>query len=203
MSKAVFSIRNISIIISAILLVCYMVFQLNAPKSGPAPGGVNVANFAGPYELVNHLGNTVTEQDLINDYKLIYFGFTYCPAICPTELAKITSVLKALGPDGDAIKPVFISVDPERDTVPVIKDYISLFHPRFAGYTGAVEQVNGIKAAYKVYSAKVDDPDMSEYTVDHSSYIYFMGPDDQLLGLYKIEDSVDKMVSDIQKWLNT
>ena len=162
---------------------------------------VAAGNFGGAYTLTNHMGESVTDQTYSGQYQLIYFGFTYCPAICPTELSKMTTVLNELGAEADQIQPLFISVDPERDTVDVMKNYVSLFHPRFIGLTGTVEQIEAIKKAYKVYSAKVDDPQMTEYTVDHSSYIYFMDPEGQLLGLYKITDTAEKGTENIRAWL--
>lgn len=200
------SIKTVSIATSAILLIGFAALVLmtspnKQQESAQELTPVSAGNFGGPFTLTNHLGETVTEKNLNGQYQLIYFGFTFCPAICPTELSKMTDVLNQLGEEGEKIQPVFISVDPERDTVPVMKDYIALFHPRFVGYTGTPEQIEDIKKKYKVYSAKVDDPSLTEYTVDHSSYIYFIDPDGQLLALYKIHDDADKITANIRKWL--
>ncbi|MEM6780360.1 MAG: SCO family protein [Pseudomonadota bacterium] len=197
-------IKYVSLGISAFLIVGFvslLVFA-NAQKGDRPLLPVSTDEFGGPYTLTNHLGETITEKDLKGQYQLLYFGFTYCPAICPTELSKMTEVLNILGEDGKKIQPVFITVDPERDTVEVMKSYIELFHERFIGYTGTVEQIEDIKKKYKVYATKVDDPTMTEYTVDHSSYIYFLDPDGQLLSLYKMGDSVDDMTQNIRRWLD-
>jgi len=173
-------------------------FQIkNENKSGRVidTPSVTAKNFGGTYTLTNHLGETVTDKDFRDNYKLVYFGFTYCPAICPTELQKIAQVLKTLDPAiADQIKPIFISVDPERDTVEVMKEYVELFHPRLIGLTGTPEQVKVAKDAYKIYAAKVEDDTMQEYTVDHSSFIYFMGPEDTLYRIFKIDDAPEVMV---------
>lgn len=166
------------------------------------PGGVAGAKIGGAFTLTDHNGNAVTEKLFEGKYKLIYFGFTFCPAICPTELQKITKTLKTLGPEGENILPVFITVDPERDTVEVMKNYVSLFHPRLIGLTGTPEQIEQAKKAYKIYAAKAQDPDNNDYTMDHSSFIYFIEPEGDLLGIYRTEDTADMMAADIQKYLS-
>lgn len=163
---------------------------------------VAVENFGGPFTLKNHLGETVTHKDFEDQYRLIYFGFTYCPAICPTELQKISSALNQLGDKADQIQPIFISVDPERDTPEVMKNYIELFHPRLIGLTGTVKQVEQAKKSYKIYAAKVQDETMTEYTVDHSSLIYFMNPDNAMVRAFKIDDSAEDMARVIGKYIS-
>ena len=155
----------------------------------------------GPFELIDHNKNTVTEKDFADTHKLMYFGFTYCPAICPTELQKMSKVLEIIGQDSEKIQPLFVSVDPERDTPEVMKDYVSLFHPDFIGLTGTQEQIDAIKETYRVYSRKVQTDEFNDYTVDHSSYIYFMSPDDKLLGIYRIKDSAEAVAKDILRLL--
>lgn len=158
----------------------------------------------GAYELVDHTGVTRTDQDFIGRYKLIYFGFTYCPAICPTELQKITAVLAQLPQEiAVQIQPLFITVDPQRDTVAAMADYVSLFHEKLIGLTGTQAQIDVAKKAYRVYARPVQEEGMNDYTVDHSSYIYFMSPDDQLLGMYRIQDDVAYIVTDIRDRLGS
>jgi cytochrome oxidase Cu insertion factor (SCO1/SenC/PrrC family) len=158
--------------------------------------------FGGPFTLTDHTGRKVTEKDFTGKYRLIYFGFTYCPAICPTELAKITSALKSLGDNGKDIQPIFITVDPERDTVEAMGKYISLFHPSLVGLTGTPEETKAVAKTYKIYYSKVQDDSMSDYTMDHSSFIYFMAPDDRLLRIFRMEDSADVMADIIGKWMS-
>jgi len=174
----------------------------NAPfntsrDAGPAPEmpGVKVG---GDFTLTDHHGEPASVSEW-NQHKLIYFGFTYCPAICPTELQKISAVLNRLQ-DAQAvnIQPLFITVDPERDTVAVMKDYISLFHPAFVGMTGSPAEIDSVKKQYKVFSTKVDDPQMSEYTIDHSSYIYLMSPENTLISMYRMEDDVEYILGDMR-----
>lgn len=176
-------------------LILLTSFLLNKPSGDTAEDrfSILVPNFGGEFSLTDHTGKAVTSKDFDGKWRLIYFGFTYCPAICPTELQKISAVLNDLGSKGEKITPIFISVDPERDTVDVMKNYVSLFHPRLIGLTGTVEEVDVAKKAYKIYSAKVQDETMSDYTVDHSSFIYFMDPNNNLLRIFKIDDTAETM----------
>lgn len=161
----------------------------------------------GPFSLSNHKGEAVTEKNFEGQYKLIYFGFTYCPAICPTELQKVSRVMKALEKDqpelATKLQPLFITVDPQRDTVKVMKDYISLFHPKIIGLTGTQPQINFVTKAYRIFARKVEDPDSDnpaeDYTMDHSSYLYLMGPDNKILGLYRMDDDADYIYDDLVK----
>ncbi len=170
---------------------------------------LNVAGVGGPFTLTDQTGQVVTDKDLDGKYSLIYFGFTFCPAICPTELQKMTMALNELGPDADKIQPIFITVDPERDTQKVMASYVTLFHPRLMGLTGSEDQIAQVKKSYKVYAAKVPPTEgnaADEYLVDHTSFIYFMGPDKNgkhaLLALFRTEDSAQVMIEAIKPLLN-
>jgi len=157
---------------------------LSSEKKSAEPAILNVAGVGGPWTLKDQDGKARTEQDFKDKYKLIYFGFTYCPAICPTELQKTAQAYNDLPSRiQQHIQMLFVTVDPERDTQDVMKKYVALFHPDLVGLTGTVEQVETIKNEYKVYAAKVPQDDT--YTMDHSSYIYFMTPDDTLIALFK------------------
>ena len=159
------------------------------------------SNFGGEYNLTTHLGTRVSDKDYKDQYRLIYFGFTYCPAICPTELQRITRVLNDL-PDNISkqIQPLFVTVDPQRDDVGTMKSYVSAFHPRLTGLTGTTEEIKTIIDGYKIYAAKVKDETMTEYTMDHTSYIYFMGPDDTLIHIFKMDDSVEAIQNKVKSY---
>lgn len=153
-------------------------------------------NIGGPFTLVNQDGKTVTEKDYANKYLLIYFGFASCPAICPTELQKMTEAYQALPkPWQDRIQPVFITIDPERDTPAILKNYVELFMPQMVGLTGTTDQIDAVKKAYKVYGAKV--PEGDSYTMDHSSFIYFMGLGGKPLAMFKTSDTAQMMANTI------
>lgn len=169
------------------------------PSASAKPPLMNAASIGGPFTLTDQDGKTRTEKDYAGTYKLIYFGFTYCPAICPTELQKTAEALRDL-PDAlrAKIQPIFITVDPERDTVAVMKNYVPLFSKNLIGLTGSVEQIDAVKKTYKVYAAKVPQDDT--YTMDHSSYIYFMTPDDKPVYLFRATDTAETMVETLKTY---
>ena len=132
----------------------------------------------GPFTLTDHEGNTVTEADFLGRHTLVYFGYTFCPDVCPMELQSITEALERLGPKADDVVPLFITVDPERDTVTVMADYAQNFHPNLRALTGTPEEIRATTRAYRVYFKKADGPEEGDdYLMDHTSLIYFMGPD--------------------------
>ncbi len=165
------------------------------PAAGAALAG---AAIGGSFTLIDHNGNSVTEEDYSASYKLVYFGFTFCPEICPTELQKMASVLNTLGQYAEGIQPLFVSTDPERDTPDVMKSYVEMFHPRLVGLTGSLEQIKAVQDSYKVYAAKVEDPALSDYTMNHSSYMFLMTPDDKPLALFSVEDTPADVAQQIE-----
>ena len=188
-------IRSLVIIVSAFSLSALIAWgQIQTYKStapvktlkNPEMQASNVAGMqvGGPFTLTDHRGQKFTEQDLRGRYALIYFGFTFCPAICPTELQKMTVALNQVGPLADKIQPVFITIDPERDTQAVMASYVAQFYPALTGLTGTPEDIANVLKAYKIYARKVHDPAMNDYTMDHSSYIYFLDPEGGLIGIY-------------------
>lgn len=163
----------------------------------------------GDFALINHHGEAVTQDAYAGRYKLVYFGFTYCPAICPTELQKISKVIGNLDEERAAqIQPLFITIDPERDTVETMQAYVDLFDPRLEGLTGTPEQIEPVLKNYRVFATKVPTEDPSslngfdetsgdDYTMDHSSFIYLMSPENDLISMYRIQDDADYIIKDI------
>jgi protein SCO1/2 len=154
----------------------------------PSAGGVQMPqglSLGGPFALTDQSGRAVTEADFAGRFLLVYFGFTYCPDVCPTELGTIAASMDALGDQAERVTPVFVTVDPERDTPEVMADYVSRFHPRMMGLTGTPEQVAAAARAYRVFYAKVDRPEMTQYLMDHSSFIYLVGPDGRVRSLFR------------------
>lgn len=185
------------------ILLAGLLFSIGARQNrGDELIAVTSDSFGGPFTLVDQNGKTVTDKDYAGRYRLIYFGFTYCPAICPTELQKITAALTLLGDKGKKIQPLFITVDPERDTPEKMKGYVTLFHPSLIGLSGTRAQIDQVLKSYKIYAAKAQDPGMTEYTMDHSSLIYFMAPDGRLLRIFKIDDTAQAMADTIAQWLD-
>lgn len=143
--------------------------------------------FGGPFELVDHDGRLRTQEDFYGRHALIYFGYTYCPDICPTGLQEIIAALDALGARGADVQPLFVSIDPGRDTPQIMADYVMQFSDRLIGLTGTEAQVRAIARAYKLHRVQVV-PEWSQsdddYLVDHSSLTYLLGPDGKVLTLF-------------------
>ena len=174
--------------------------MLRDGKATATPAILNVAGVGGPFTLTDQDGKKRTEKNFDGKYKLIYFGFASCPAICPTELQKIAAAYNGLSDaQKSKIQMIFITVDPERDTAKVLKKYVPLFDPTLIGLTGTPDQIEKVKAEFKVYAAKVGDGD--DYTMDHSSFIYFMTPNDQLIALFKTQQTSDEIEDFIRKYL--
>ena len=153
----------------------------------------------GPFELVDQNGRARTERDFRGKLMLVYFGFTYCPDVCPTDLQAIGLALDKLGADADSVQPLFVTVDPERDTTKHLAEYVPLFHPRLIGLTGSPEAIRKAADAYKVYYAKVPlGKDAGDYTVDHTAFIYLMDRHGNYLGFFPPGTSADRMVEIIR-----
>jgi cytochrome oxidase Cu insertion factor (SCO1/SenC/PrrC family) len=138
----------------------------------------------GPFALIDHTGTARTEQDFRGKLLLVYFGFTYCPDVCPADLQNIGLALDQLGAAGDRVQPLFVTLDPERDTPAHLADYVPAFHPRLIGLTGDDAAIRAAADAYKVYYANVTNEGSNDYTVDHTAFIYLMGPDGKYLGFF-------------------
>lgn len=156
----------------------------------------------GPFELTDQTGRARTERDFRGELMLVYFGFTYCPDVCPADLQAIGLALDRLGADAASVQPLFITVDPERDTSKHLAQYVPLFHPRLIGLTGSLEAIRRAADAYKVYFVKVAlGGDASNYTVDHTAFIYLMDRDGNYLGFFPPGTSADRMVEIIRPHL--
>lgn len=146
------------------------------------PKNARPAAIGGPFALVDDRGAPVTEASLLGKPSVIYFGYTFCPEVCPTTLSDLTRWMAELGPDADRLNYVFITVDPQRDNVKLMRDYVSSFDSRLRGFTGTPEQVAAAAKAFRVYYRKIPTSD-GGYEMDHSAYIYLMGPDGKFVTL--------------------
>lgn len=149
---------------------------LNLPARDPTQqASQGRAAIGGPFSLIDTTGTRRTEKDYLGKPMLVFFGFTNCPDICPSALQTITVALDTLGDKADRLTPVFITLDPERDTPEVLAAYVKSFHSRIQGLTGSPEEVQAAIKAYRVYAKKVaDESDPSRYSVDHSGFFYLM-----------------------------
>lgn len=182
--------QTLIILLIALLVLCVGLFVAVWNTTPSQQTAIQVPNdMGGSFTLTKHTGGRESTAMYKDKYKLLYFGFTHCPAICPTELQKIARVMDALGPQASQIQPIFVSVDPERDTPQILKDYVDLFGMDLVGYTGSAEEIEALKKRYRIYAAKTQEEGMSEYTVDHSSFIYMLDKEDRVIDLYKTDDT--------------
>ncbi|KAK9289855.1 hypothetical protein L1049_008015 [Liquidambar formosana] len=167
-----------------------------AVKQGPSVGK---AAIGGPFNLTNQDGKHVTDRDFLGKWTLIYFGFTHCPDICPDELQKLAAAIdKIKEKTGIEVVPVFISVDPERDTVEQVGEYVKEFHPKLIGLTGDSDEIRKVARAYRVYYMKTGEED-SDYLVDHSIIMYLMGPDMEFVKFFGKNYDVDALTDGVIK----
>ena len=149
----------------------------------------------GPFRLTDHTGKVRKDTDFRGKLMLVYFGFTFCPDICPTDLQQISLAMQKLGTASAGVSPLFITLDPERDTQKLLAGYVPAFHPRLTGLTGTASAIRQAANAYKVYYVKVPNSAASRYTIDHSSFIYLMGRDGEYLGYFPPSTSAERMLA--------
>ena len=156
----------------------------------------------GAFTLTDHKGERVDDPDFRGRLMLIYFGYTYCPDVCPLGLAKIAAAYDRLSPaEQEQLVPVFITVDPERDTVEAVADYVDLFHPALVGLTGSVEEVAAAAGAYRVYYRKAESENMTDYLVDHSSFTYLMDGDNRYLTHFGHDATAESIAEGLRQHL--
>jgi protein SCO1 len=168
---------------------------LSAPKDAFADcrgGQVGGGAIGGPFELVDENGVTVTDAEVIKAPALVYFGYTFCPDVCPMDAARNAEAVDILEENGIEVTPVFISVDPQRDTPEVLRDFTDNLHPRMIGLTGSPEQVQAASRAYKTYF-KIQDPEEEFYLIDHSTFTYLVFPGIGFVDFFKRETTPDEM----------
>lgn len=179
-----------------------LIAEFTAPKTLVGEGLVPVpADTGGPFALIDHDGRPVTEAALKGEHALLYFGYSFCPDICPTTLQRIAAALDALGPAAARVRPVFISVDPERDTPAQLAGYVAAFHPRMLGLTGSKEKIDAVTRAFRVYYALRKDLDPEHYPVDHTSYSYLMDPDWKLVAVFRHDATPEAMAAALRERL--
>lgn len=155
----------------------------------------------GPFLLMDQSGKLRTEADFRGKLALVYFGFTYCPDVCPTDLLQMALAVEQLGTEGEMVQPILITVDPERDTPEHLKEYLTAFHPRFVGLTGDANAIQAAARAYRVFYEKVASGTGNDYTVDHSAFIYLMGRDGEYLGFFPPGTVADRLAEAIRNQL--
>ena len=181
------------------LVLCFAVVLLVTGR-GSAPMIAAPSTIGGSFRLTDQNGKTITEQDLKGRPFLVFFGFTHCPDICPTTMFEISEIFKKLGPAGERMRALFITVDPERDTPKALKDYLSSFDPRIVGVTGDDAAIAAVAKAYRAYYKRVPLAE-GGYTMDHTAIIYLMGKDGRFVTPFSLKRTTDAAAAELRKYL--
>jgi protein SCO1/2 len=198
------NLRIAGFLVAAALAVAVGIFAGNAwfrPAVSPDGRATGTASVGGPFRLTDQNGTARTDQDFRGKLMLIYFGYAFCPDACPTALQAMTVAVNALGKDGEAVTPIFITVDPERDTVEQLRIYAQNFHPRLVALTGTKEETAQAAKSYRVYYAKQKAETTTEYLVDHSSIIFLMGRDGRYLTHFSHGSPPSAIAAELRKRL--
>jgi cytochrome oxidase Cu insertion factor (SCO1/SenC/PrrC family) len=167
----------------------------------PLPA-VGKAQIGGPFSLIDHTGKRVTDKDFHGHYLLVFFGFTFCPDVCPAALQVMAAALERVGSKAAAITPLFITIDPERDTPERLAQYVQSFHPRLIGLTGTPDEIRAVASAYRVFHKKVKPENASsDYAMEHTSIIYLMDPTGEFVTHFTHATPVDAMVAGLARVL--
>ncbi|HUF57345.1 MAG TPA: SCO family protein [Thermohalobaculum sp.] len=156
-----------------------LVLLLAGPEEGQSPSAISVAgaDIGGPFELTDHRGRRVSSDELIDGPTLVYFGYTFCPDVCPVDVAVMAEAADLMAERGIEATPVFVTIDPARDTPEVLSWFADAMHPDMVGLTGSDEDIAAAAGAYKVYYARAEGDDPANYLMNHSAFIYLMTPD--------------------------
>jgi protein SCO1/2 len=169
-------------------------------RASTVAGGAGA--IGGPFELVREDGVTVTDTDVITDPSILYFGYTFCPDVCPMDTARNAEAVELLEERGIQTTPIMISIDPERDTPEVLAEYTDYLHPRMIGLTGSAEQVKAASKAYKTYYKKQDSDDDEFYLVDHSTFSYLVLPEVGFVEYFRRETTPEQMAETVACYTN-
>lgn len=189
--------------------------SIEQPRTAGAEGAPAVArpaaSIGGPFQLLDHTGKSVTDADFRGRFMLIFFGYGNCPDVCPTELSTMAAALDLLGERAEMVQPLFVTVDPARDTPEFLAGYVANFHPRLVGLTGTAEQIARVAKAYRVYYARSPEASVApagkaetaEYFMDHSAFVYLMGPDGEYRAMFRRATSPKAMAATIAGFLDS
>jgi protein SCO1 len=180
------------------LVVFLAVFLYATGQLGPRTSASAVG---GPFTLTDQDGKQITAADLKGKPFLVFFGYTHCPDVCPTTLFDISEVMRALGPDADRTEALFISVDADRDTPAVLKDYLSSFDPHVRGATGNQGELDKVEKGYRVYAKKVPTGKDGDYSMDHSAIVYLMDKDGHFVAPFRLDRKPQASAAELRKYL--
>jgi protein SCO1/2 len=162
--------------------------------------GPGASAIGGPFKLIDDNGKPITDQDMKGKPYLVFFGYTHCPDICPTTLFELSEVMRALGPDADKTRALFISIDPERDTPAAMKDYLSSFDPHLMGATGDAKAIGVAEKEYRVYAKKVPGEN-GDYSMDHTALVYLMDKEGRFVAPFRLDRKPEAAAADLRKYM--
>jgi len=183
-----------AILLAGVAVYAFLSNDLDTPAETPITIG-------GPFALTTQTGALLSDTDLRGEPFAVFFGFTYCPEICPTTLWEMTQALKELGPDANKLKVVFISVDPARDTPEALSLYLQAFDPRIIGLTGSEEDLAAVGRAYRAYWKKIPTDD-GDYTMDHTASIYLMDAEGRFFGTIPYGEPMEPRLAKLQRLID-
>jgi protein SCO1/2 len=191
--------------ISFLLLLLAGLLAGSCSRGGTEAPPLEGASIGGPFTLTDQNGRQVSNSDFDGKYRLVYFGFSYCPDVCPVDLQTIGQGLRRLEKSDPAVaakvQPIFITVDPERDTPPVLKEYVAAFHPRLIGLTGMPDQIASVAKAYGVYYARRGEANSKDYLMDHMRIALLFGPRGEPIAIVPYDKGADGVASELERWV--
>jgi protein SCO1/2 len=179
-------------VILAAMGAAYLYLRDDVPAAGTRAGAARLMNdlmsgkgpVGGPFTLSDQHGARRRLSDFRGRLVLLYFGFTYCPDICPTDLMSVGNLIRSLGLEGDKLQPIFVTLDPARDKPEVLRAYVASFHPRFVALTGTEDEIRRVATSYKVFFEKVRPPGVNTYLIDHSAYVFLLDREGRFITLF-------------------
>ena len=197
------SLGVVALVVVVFVFGAWLNLKQDDPPETAAVGGMVInADIGGPFELTDHTGAPFGTRELAGDYALLYFGYTFCPDVCPTELGQIAEAIDLLEEDGDRVQPVMITIDPTRDTPEVLSEYAPLFHERLVGLTGTEDQIRDVAGDYRVFYRKFEDPSYTYYLVDHTSFVYLLAPSGGIASMFRYGTPPEDMAAAIRQHMN-
>ena len=208
MRRSISKLRTVRYILWSVVLLAgfgfagYELWHRTGPAPVTAEKEIGRASISSDFSLVDHTGKAVTDEDFRGKWLLVFFGYTYCPDVCPTTLNEIAEVMERLGDKAAKVQPLFITIDPERDKADRMAEYVAAFDSRIVGLTGKPEQIKAAAESFRVYYEKSTGAETSDgYLMDHSTALYFMNPDGEFEAFFSFNDDVEEIVSGVQKRL--
>ncbi len=194
------SATRIAVVAAAFLSGLLIFFGAIYFITGQGPGASSASAIGGPFQLIDQNGAAVTEQDFKGKPFLVFFGYTHCPDVCPATLFEVSELMRALGPGADRTGAAFITVDPERDTPAVMKDYLSSFDPHLRGLTGDPAKIEAAEKAYRVYAKKVPAAG-NDYAMDHTALVYLMDKQGRFVAPFSLKRTPEEAAAELRKYL--